>query len=211
MSEMRAQLRLLDKEQRIDIIVELRGLMAKQAARIQAIEDRVAKHSSNSSKPASSDGLKKPGSVREKGKHKSGGQKGHPGKRLEMVSHPHHIHLHEGIRGPQCQADLGAGAVPGIEKGQVFDVPPIAMEVTEHQAQITCCPQCQVAVQAALPAGIDQGVQYGNRLKAQAVYLNSYQLLPLARVCEVFGDFYGHTPSAALVLNATEALPAQLD
>ncbi|MDQ7034048.1 MAG: transposase [Anaerolineae bacterium] len=49
-------------------------------------------------------------------------------------------------------------------------------------------------------------MQYGNRLKAQAVYLNSYQLLPLARICELFGDFYNHSPSESSILNGNSAL-----
>lgn len=71
---MREQLRQLDKEQLIDIILELRETVVKLAARVQQLEDQVAKNSSNSGKPPSSDGLKKPNpnSRREKGKHKSG-------------------------------------------------------------------------------------------------------------------------------------------
>lgn len=74
--EIREQLRQLDKEQLIDIILELREVIQKQEARIQALEDQLAKNSGNSGKPPSSDGLKKkPRSLREKGKRQSGGQK----------------------------------------------------------------------------------------------------------------------------------------
>ncbi|MDQ7036101.1 MAG: IS66 family transposase zinc-finger binding domain-containing protein [Anaerolineae bacterium] len=87
-----------------------------------------------------------------------------------------------------CQADLSHVEVTEIEKRQVFDVPPIEIEVTEHQAEIKCCSTCGKRVKADFPEGLNATVQYGNRLKAQAVYLNSYQLLPLARICELFGD-----------------------
>ena len=49
-------------------------------------------------------------------------------------------------------------------------------------------------------------VQYGPRLKAQAVYLNVYQLTPLARLCGLFEDFYGHRPSQAFILQANSSL-----
>jgi transposase len=57
----------------------------------------LAKNSQTSSKPPSSDGLQKkpaPKSLRETGKRQSGGQKGHKGETLEMVSDPDHIEVH---------------------------------------------------------------------------------------------------------------------
>ncbi|MDQ7036100.1 MAG: DUF6444 domain-containing protein [Anaerolineae bacterium] len=85
MNEIREQLRQLNKEQLIDIILEMRGqieelkaVVKTQSERIQRLEDRLAQNSQNSSKPPSSDGLKKkpaPKSLREKGKRKTGGQK----------------------------------------------------------------------------------------------------------------------------------------
>ena len=56
------------------------------------------------------------------------------------------------------------------------------------------------------PVGVTQSVQYGVRLKAQAVYLNTYQRLPLTRIGPLFADFYGHAPSEALILNANSHL-----
>lgn len=212
MSELREQLRQLDKEQLIEIILELREQMAQMATRIQALEDHLAKNSRNSGKPPSSDGLKKqPKSLREKGRRKSGGQQGHKGETLKLVSEPQHIAVHELVRCPHCQHDLRAVALHGVEKRQVFDVPSISIEVTEHQAQVKWCPHCREQVKAAFPSGVDHAVQYGNRLKAQAVYLNSYQLLPLARTCELLGDFYGHRPSEALILQATTSVHDELD
>ena len=37
------------------------------------------------------------------------------------------------------------------------------------------------------------------------MYINTYQLLPLARLPEVFRDWYGQTPSQAVILQATPA------
>jgi transposase len=54
-------------------------------------------------------------------------------------------------------------------------------------------------------------VQYGTGFKAQAVYLNSYQLLPLARTCEVLGELYGQRPSEGLVIAAQAACASQVE
>lgn len=183
--------------------LELREVITQQAARIRALEDQLAKNSGNSGKPPSSDGLKKkPRSLREKGKRKSGGQKGHKGSTLEMVLVPDETVLHTLDSCPHCATDLSTVEPERVEKRQVFDMPPVQIEVTEHQVQVKCCPQCQAQVKASFPEDVTHPVQYGKRIQAQAVYLNTYQLLPLARISELFGDFYGHAPSEAMVLGA---------
>jgi len=210
--EIREQLRQLNKEQLIDIILELREVIQKQEVRLQAVEDQLAKNSRNSGKPPSSDGLKKKvHSLREKGQRKSGGQKGHDGKTLEMVSDPHHYARHSVTVCGMCGTNLTDVAVERIEKRQVFDVPEVQIEVTEHQGEVKCCPACQAEVKATFPDGVERAVQYGRRLQAQAVYLTMYQLVPLARTCELLGDFYGHTPSEAFILQSVQTVYDELD
>lgn len=205
------QLEELDKGSLIAMIVELREVLAKQAALIQDLQDQLAKNSQNSGKPPSSDGLtKQPRSLREKGKRRRGGQAGHEGHTLKMVDQPDHIERHEVTTCPHCAADLRAIAADEIERRQVFDVPPVRVEVTEHQVEVKCCPQCKRRVKGHFPAGVSQPVQYGPVLKAQAVYLTGYQLLPLARCRELFGDLYGHTPTEAFVLEAQAACRAHI-
>jgi len=193
------------------MILELREVIAQQEARIQALEDQIAKNSGNSGKPPSSDGLKKkPTSQRQKGKRKSGGQKGHKGHTLEMVRHPDHRVNHVRTMCPHCQTDVSAVSVERVEKRQVFDLPEVRLEVTEHQGEVKTCPCCGGKVKACFPEGVDHAVQYGNRIKAQAVYLNAYQLLPLARIRELFGDFYGHAPSESVILGSLEQAQGQI-
>ena len=60
--------------------VRHRAEIAKLGTRIAELEKRLGKNSSNSSKPPSSDGLKRPKSQRPKNSgRKPGGQPGHPG------------------------------------------------------------------------------------------------------------------------------------
>jgi transposase len=183
----------LDQASLIGLILELRELVQVQAVEIQKLKEQVAKNSRNSSKPPSSDGLKKPRtkSLREKGQRKTGGQKGHEGKTLGMVSEPEKIVRHCLETCPDCAHDLGKLPLERLEKRQVFDIPPIHIEVTEHQAEVKKCPCCGKVAKASFPQGVESQVQYGAVLKAQIAYLSTYQLLPTARLAELIADFYG--------------------
>jgi len=202
------QLADLDKASLVNIILELQKMLLEQAAEIQSLRDQISKNSGNSGKPPSSDGLKKPRtrSLREKSKRKSGGQKGHQGHTLKMVATPDCVELHAVSNCPHCSANLERIVCERHEKRQVFDIPPMQMEVTEHQAEIKLCPKCHREVKGNFPSEVKHPVQYGHRIKAQAVYLNNYQLLPIARTIELFRDFYGHSPSEAFIFSANASM-----
>ena len=204
----REQLEELDKNTLIEIILLLQDKLDELNQRVEQLEGQVSKQSRNSSKPPSSDGLAKPKtrSLRRAEGRQAGGQPGHTGHTLEMVDNPEQVEVHLVAACPHCLANLGDVAANGYVRRQVFDVPPVQLEVTEHRAEIKQCPGCGCAVQAAFPADVSQPVQYGPRLKAQASYLNSYHFIPIARTCQVFEDFYGHGPAWAFVAEANQAV-----
>lgn len=179
------------------IIREQQALIERLTARIESLEAQLAKNSSNSGKPPSSDGLKKPApkSQREKGKRQRGGQPGHKGKTLEAVAQPDEVVRHRLEACPHCQHDLSGIAVKAVSQRQVFELPPLRLSITEHQAEQKQCPHCQHQVSAAFPDGVEQPTQYGERYKALLVYLNVYQLLPLNRIAELTEDWFGQRVS----------------
>src|SRR5215472_2655457 len=76
-------------------------------ARIKELERRLSKDSQNSSKPPSSDGLRrKTQSQRKPTGKKSGGQPGHPGVTLSMVACPDDVISHRAASCQQCGGSM---------------------------------------------------------------------------------------------------------
>jgi len=177
-------------------IAEQAQTIVTQAAELKRLRDQTAKNSRNSSKPPSSEGLSKPPrpkSLRPKGQKPLGGQPGHQGDTLKAVAQPNHIKTHPVTECAHCHTWLENEPVSGQPKRQVFDIPPVKVEVTEHQAESKLCPTCGQSTTAPFPPEVSQMVQYGPRLKAQATYLNTYDFLSLERTAQFFLDMYGHS------------------
>jgi transposase len=173
----------------------LRSDNAALRAEVAELRRRLDLDSSNSSKPPSSDGLKKkprvPGSLRGRSGKPSGGQAGHKGDTLKQVEAPDRIERHVANVCRRCCAGLTASMQTGMEKRQVFDLPERLIEVTEHQASVYCCAACGFETKAKFPAGVAAPAQYGERIRAAAIYLNVQQLIPEDRVAQAMNDLFG--------------------
>jgi hypothetical protein len=193
-----------------------REVFAQLSARIERLEGQIRKDSHNSSKPPSSDGgirpVHKTKSLRGKSGKQSGGQPGHRGHTLLMVSQPDTI---VALAPPSCQwchQELGTVAITREERAQVWDLPPLGLQVTEYRAQVKVCPCCQQETRAALPAGLEPAaVQYGPMTRALAVYLQCLHLLPYARTCQILSDLLGTTFSQASLQAALQSASQQVE
>lgn len=176
-------------------------------ARMKQLEDRLGKDSHNSSKPPSSDALAKkpnPKSLRGKSGRRSGGQPGHPGRTLEFADPPDRTVIYDPDQCQHCGASLEEAPIIDTERRQVFDLPPLKLEVTEHQRRTRRCQYCDHTSRGEFPAQVAHRVGYGVRVKALSTYLMHFQLLPFERVSQLMQDLFGASLSEGTLKNMTQ-------
>ena len=203
----RAALEQLPKEALITLLLA-------QEARIAELERRLGLNSSNSGKPPSSDGLKKPprvSSLRESSGKKTGGQKGHRGETLRRSEPPDATIDHYPEACTACGGVLNAAMATDYIARQVFDIPaPCPLIVTEHRARGCRCATCGSWTWAAFPGGVAAPVQYGPTIAALAAYLSAAHFVSEGRIVQLLKDVFKADVSAASVAAMVRRKAAEL-
>lgn len=185
-------------------IAELRKALEEALETINDLRAQLAQNSGNSHWPSSRDKGKKRGSksLRQKSDKQVGGQAGHEGRTLEVSAEPDRIERHRPERCANCQAPLDASHwLPGVERRQVIDIPPLQMEVVEHQVETLVCDCCGHLTTAVFPSGVTNPVQYGPRIKALVVYLKQEHFVPYQRTHDLLHDLFGASISPGSLEN----------
>jgi transposase len=188
---------------------ELERGLADLGAKNAELERRLGLNSTNSGKPPSSDGLKKPrrvSSLRTRSGKKTGGQPGHPGKTLLQTETPDAIVDHFPPKCGGCGEELTKEMATGHVARQVVDLPePRPLVITEHRAHECQCAACNKKTRAAFPDGVTAPVQYGERIAALVVYLANLQFLPQVRLAELMAVLYGVTIATSTIARMSRA------
>ena len=174
---------------------------------VSLLHNRTTLNSKNSSKPPSTDPNRKKSSNKGSTDRKPGGQKGHTGTTLQKVDDPDSVKQlkvdrRSLPRGRKYQQD-------GYETRQVIDIE-ISRFVTEYRAQVLKDDQGNRFV-ADFPEGVNRGVQYGTGVKANAVYMSQFQLLPYDRIRDHFQEQMGIPVSAGSLFNFNNEAYKKLD
>jgi transposase len=172
--------------------------------RLEDVEKCPPSNSGNSSRPPSSDWVRKPPPARSPSGKPKGGQPGHEGHTLEMAGEPDVVVVHAPAHCALCGLDLSQAEVHAELRRQVFDLPPVALEVTEHRAQQKRCAFCGTTTWGTFPQQVQAPVQYGARLRALVLYLNAYQLVPFERLSQLIFDLTGHALSTGTLAQIVE-------
>jgi transposase len=140
----------------------LRAMVAKLVARIEELEARLGRNSSNSNQPPSADSPADRGGrdTREPTGRKRGGQPGRKGSRRELVPadrvdrtqdcYPEHCRSCDHELTPKGDAE------PLVH--QVIDLPVIRAIVAQFNLHSAKCPRCGTTTRAKLPAGVPAGM-----------------------------------------------------
>lgn len=193
------------------LVTSLLERLARTEARLDKLENQRKKDSRNSSKPPSGDGFgKRTQSLRKKSERRSGGQKGHPGSTLKWSEQVDEVVTHAVIDCQSCGASLTTTPVLEHDLRQVHELPPLRLQVIEHQVEIKCCEQCEAINRGEFPADVNAQVQYGSGVRGLMVYLMDAQLLPSDRTCELLREVFGCEVSEGTLYNAREKCFEQL-
>ena len=190
LGELRAQ--LAERDRTIVVLSEenaaLRAQLGVVLERVAELERRVGQSPRNSDQPPSSEGYGKPPprSRRQRGQRGPGGQPGHEGTTLCQVADPDRVVCHAPRR-CGCGRSLRRAPVTSVEVRQVFDLPEIRLDVTEHRIEHRAC-RCGRVTMAEPPAGVNAPTQYGPSVRAVATYLLAGQHLPLGRTAQLLAE-----------------------
>jgi len=187
-------------EREVKLLEEKAELLEEKSKLLQRendiLKDKLAKYenpknSNNSSVPPSKDENRpfKSKSLRKKTGRKPGGQKGHEGTTLEMVSDPNEILNHTPVYCECCGKDLVDKPGKLVERKQVVDLPPIEPIVTEHRVYEKEC-DCGHVTMSSSPGGLQAPVSYGPMIESLTGYFHARQYIPFLRMQELFRDIF---------------------
>ena len=177
-------------------VTELLEQIASLNAQLKALQDKQSLDSSNSSKPPSTDGLRKPNvnkdrSLRGSSGKKQGGQPGHKGSTYEENRKPDQIIQHTDARCNECphrEECLGKAKI--VETRTVVDAKMVTT-VTEHQVvSVKKCPLCHIRLTGKFPEGVNSKLQYGTNLNALVVSLGTLGAVSMKRIQEILGKVF---------------------
>ena len=163
---------------------------------IRELKEQLNKNSKNSSKPPSSDGLKKPAikknrSLRESSGKKQGAQEGHDGVHLSVISEPDHTkdHMHSDCTDCPHRAKCLLKACTKETRHEVDAV--VTVDVTAHNLiEVRECPLHGGIKTGAFPENIKATVQYGKNLQAMVVAFNTVGAVSINRTHEILSSVF---------------------
>ncbi len=173
-------------------IETLNKIVEKLNETIRELNEKLNKNSKNSSKPPSTDGYSKPSpkSLRTPSGKKPGGQDGHDGSYLSIVSKPDEVIQHMPSKCENCPHREECQSHAYVtETRNVVDIN-VSANVTAHEVLAIDCPYAHEVLEGSFPENVKAPVQYGNNLSALVVALNTVGALSVNRTNEILSGVF---------------------
>lgn len=186
---------------------ELTATVKELTQTIKELEGRLNKNSKNSSKPPSSDGLKKPPvnkdrSLRQKSGKKQGAQPGHDGVNLSVIADPDYVEHHMHPDCSQCPYHDRCLSHACVKETRHEIDAEVVVNVTAHELiSVKECPLHGGAKTGTFPADIRATVQYGKNLQAMAVAFNTVGAVSVNRTHEILSSVFNIPLSTGTIKN----------
>jgi transposase len=167
--------------------------------KLKIAEEKLNQNSFNSHLPPSKDSRKVIKQALPKSNKKNGGQVGHKGNTLKMVSQPDKIvKIKPELSVCSCGKNLSELEETISGRRQVFDLPPQKFDVTEYQTiQIKCsCGRCHVG---NFPKHVQAPVQFGAGVQAASILLSTIGT-PLNKIGFIFESLFGQKINDSTIL-----------
>lgn len=186
---------------------ELNATVKELTQTIRELKEQINKNSKNSSKPPSSDGLKKPPinkdrSLRQKSGKKPGAQDGHDGVHLSVIADPDYVehHMHSDCNAcPYHDSCLEKACIR--ETRHEIDAE-VVVNITAHElVVVNDCPLHGGVKEGSFPANIKAAVQYGKNLQAMVVAFNTIGAVSINRTHEILGSVFNIPLSTGTIKN----------
>lgn len=182
----------VSRDELLAALADRDAMIAVLRAEIEMLKRRAGMDSSNSSLPPGSDG---PGArarrARQRKKKPSprrrGGQAGHEGHGLQRVAVPDHVETLTPPGCGGCGADLAGVTGRVASRVQVFDTPPVKLEVTEYRLTAVTCPGCGTLTRAMAPEGVSGPCCYGPNVRAATALLACNGHMSIERAADLMG------------------------
>lgn len=129
---------------------------------------------------------------------------------MQLVDDPDEVIVYEPGACGGCGEGLVGAVAAGVTRRQVFDLPPMRVQVTEHRLIARRC-GCGAVTCADAPENVAGRVQYGPRVAAIVLYLHSGQFLPKDRAAHAVSELFGVPLSPGTVSAVTVRAAGALD
>jgi len=190
-------LRQLPTEQLVNIIMQQQQSIEQLQQEVERLKASLQLDSKTSSKPPSTDLIKKPEKQKESSdqtnaaKRKPGGQVGHAGKTRKGFGRIDRYEILRPQECPHCGSHELVEQPVGVQRQQVAQLVANPIEVVEYFRHTCLCAQCEQTHTTAWPASVVPGQDLGVGLQALLVWLGNYGHLSYEKQQELLRELGG--------------------